>query len=256
MEAASLAQKMGIHNTAAVSKARELERLLGVRAATGLGAGEGCRGAVCLALACRAANTPFDREKACTLCCATPAQFSVALTAAQRLLGNAIAATATAGAASGSVTVNEACRRVGRLTLISETTATLEGFKQRFLARLPPCQRPHANFDSVAFVGAALYIVAMRRKAKLTRAQVAAALDITTAELSRSVLIMNEQLGTTAASPSKDSEAKKRPRESEDAEEVVVESEERRQDDDAFAAVRKQLSEELIAEAPKRRKQG
>lgn len=230
MEAEKLAALLGIKEPRAVTKAKEFERLLTMRAPTGLGPQNGgtlCKGAAALCLACREFGVAVDKAQTSRLGCFGQSQLLGAITTAQRLLG--------VGDSAAAATPKEVCKRLGNVLITAEVESTVEMFKERFLAKLPPKQRAFADLSSPVFVAAAFYVVSLKRRSHVTQMQIASSLDLSKTELQRAVTAMQEIFGD-------DEKKEKKPRQQEQG------SEKKRQraaDEGAAAPTEQQQPEDV-----------
>eukprot|EP00899_Mesostigma_viride_P024790 jgi/Mesvir1/5496/Mv15541-RA.1 len=155
MDIAVLQRKLGIDNTKVARKAAELLRLSQVKLGPGsLGQAEVCRTAACLELACFVCGAPFDRSMAMRLSCSPDKQYTRALTCLRNTLN-----------LKCQVNLRDLAVTFGCLSLVNNTQALLDRFKERFVAELPPQRRATADFSRPVFTAVALFLHA--RKSKL-----------------------------------------------------------------------------------------
>eukprot|EP00727_Mastigamoeba_balamuthi_P003891 m51a1_g135 hypothetical protein (285) ;mRNA; f:446431-447402 len=185
MDAVSVAKALGIGDERVLARARELTRLAAVRARMGIGAAEQCKGAACLAIACREHSVQFDPAKACKLTGAPTALFGQALSTLQSLLD-----------IRNEVSLRDLAKKFGcGARVVAEAERILGEYRDRAVEKLPVRQRAHAGefFSRPSCYAAAFHIAAARAKTRVPQQQLADYACVAKAEFTQVLQAMHDE---------------------------------------------------------------
>lgn len=208
-----VAKSLGICVSDAVKKAEELSRLVSVRIPGGLGAGEACKTAVCLELACTMVYPGKSLGRS---------DFQRYGFVSSKVYNNTFNMVQKVLSVSMHANIQELAVQFGCVRIAPSIQQCLATYRDKFLASLSELERKKADFSRPVFAAAAFYLVARKHKVKVDKNRLLQQLYIAgpdfTATVTNMQQLCHDLVGTSNPTAKKTATNKRNRQQEEDVE--------------------------------------